>query len=102
MMNMIQLALSGAWSVLITSLVFGVGAPLVYATAMRMRVTGATVTVGADGETHVRPRLLGNVLATLLLLITVGIVALGIAMIAADGLGKTVKLEHIIPTFVDG
>lgn len=101
-MNMIEHALRDGWSVLVTSLIFGAGVPVIYAIAMRARVTGAAVTVDPDGHEHVTPTLLGNAIAVLLLLITVGIVALGITMIAASGFGKTVSFENVIPMVVDG
>lgn len=100
-MNTIAQALSGGWNVLYTSLVFGAGMPIVYALAMRARVTGATVTVDEQGKERVRPTLLGTIVATLLIIVIVGIVSLGIALIAASGLGKTVSFDTVIPTLVD-
>lgn len=100
-MNTIGQALSGGWSVLYTSLIFGAGMPIIYALAMRARMTGATVTVDAKGKERVRPTLLGNVLAGLLLVVIVGIVALGITLIAASGFGKVISFENGIPTIVD-
>lgn len=101
-MNMIKLALSGGWDVLVASLIFGVGAPLVYALAMRARVTGAKVVDGPGGGQRLELRPVGKAASYVLLVICVGIVALGITMIAADGMGKTVSFERIFPTLVDG
>ena len=100
-MNTLTHTLTGGWNVLYTSLIFGAGMPIIYALAMRARMTGATVTVDADGKQHVHPTLLGNAVAALLIVIIVGIVALGITLIAASGFGKAVSFETIIPTIVD-
>lgn len=100
-MNTLAQALSGGWSVLYTSLIFGAGMPIVYALAMRARMTGASVTVDAQGKERVRPTLLGNVVAALLIIVIVGIVSLGITLIAASGFGKSVSFDTVIPTIVD-
>lgn len=100
-MNTIAQALSGGWNVLYTSLVFGAGMPIVYALAMRARMTGATVTVDDKGKKQVQPTLLGNVVAALLIIVIVAVVSLGIALIAASGLGKTISFDNVIPTIVD-
>ena len=100
-MNTLVQALSGGWSVLYTSLVFGAGMPVIYALAMRARMAGATVTVDAKGKERVRPTLLGNVVAVVLVIVIIGIVSLGITLIAASGLGKAVSFDSVIPTIVD-
>lgn len=100
-MNTIVQALSGGWNVLYTSLIFGAGMPVIYALAIRARMAGATVIVDPEGKERVRPTLLGNVVAVVLVVIIIAIVSLGIALIAASGLGKVVSFDSVIPTIVD-
>ena len=100
-MNTIAQALAGGWSVLYTSLAFGAGLPIIYALAMRARMTGATVVVDAEGKEQVRTTLLGNTVATLLIVVIVAGVTLGIALIAASGFGKVVSFDSAFPTIVD-
>jgi hypothetical protein len=97
----ISLALSGGLSVLIAGLFFGVGLPVIYAVAMRALTIGASSEVGADGTTTLRPTALGRTLMVLLMAVIIGGVALGITIIVASGLGKTVSFEHVIPLLVD-
>jgi hypothetical protein len=99
--NSIELAFEGAWRVLIAGLLFGAGIPVVYALALRALTIGATTTVSAEGDIRVRPSLRGRLLSALLVAVVVGGVALGLMIILAAGMGKTVTFEHLIPTFVD-
>jgi hypothetical protein len=100
-MTSIELALQGAGRVLFAGLFFGAGLPVVYALALRALTIGATTSVDAEGGITVRPAIGGRILSGLLVAVVVGGVALGLAMIVASGMGKTVSFEHIIPTFVD-
>ena len=60
MIDNLQYALDGAWRVLLASLVFGAGLPLVYALGIRSLAWGA----GGDAEvSHGRPNPLGKLLA---------------------------------------
>ena len=100
-MNSIQLAIEGAARVLFAGLLFGAGLPVVYAVALRALTIGSTTSVDADGAIRVRPSVLGRVLAALLVAVVIGGIVLGLMIIVASGLGKTVSFEHLIPTFVD-
>ncbi|MEP9365480.1 hypothetical protein ABLE68_21105 [Nocardioides sp. CN2-186] len=97
MIDNLQYAFDGAWRVLVASLVFGAGLPLVYALGIRSLAWGA----GGDAEvSHARPNPVGTVLAAVCLAIVLAGVALGITIIAAAGFGKVVSFEHGYPTIV--
>ena len=95
MIDNLHHALDGTWRVLLASLLFGAGLPVVYALGIRALAWGT----GGDAEvSHARPHAVGNVVAGLCLLVVVTGVALGILVIAAQGYGKTVSFEHGYPT----
>ena len=97
-MNMIPLALEGAWKVLAAGLVLGAGLPIIYAFAVR----GLAMAQGAGaiiGEKTAKP--FGKVIWWVLLLVILLAVSYGIAFIVATGVGKAVTFDHIIPWFVD-
>lgn len=97
-MNMIPLALEGAWKVLAAGLVLGAGLPVLYALSVR----GMAMAHGAGaviGEQTAKPY--GKVIAWALLLVILLAVSYGLSFIVATGLGKQVTFEHIIPWFVD-
>jgi hypothetical protein len=97
MIDNLQYAFDGAWRVLLASLVFGAGLPLVYALGIRSLAWGA----GGDAEvSHSQPNPIGKVLAVVCLAVVLAGVALGITIIAAAGFGKTVSFEHGYPTIV--
>lgn len=100
-MHEIGLALQGGWKVLTAGLLFGAGLPLVYALAMRALAIGATTTTDEAGHTVVRQSSQGRVLMGLLMLVIIAAVLVGIMLIVASGMGKTVSFEHIIPTLVE-
>jgi hypothetical protein len=90
MIDNLQFAFDGAWRVLLVSLVFGAGLPLVYAIGIRSLAWGA----GGDAElSHARPNPFGKVLAGLCLAVVLAGVALGITIIAATGFGKAACAE---------
>ncbi len=97
-MNMIPLALDGAWKVLAAGLVLGAGLPVIYAFVVRglamAKGNGAVV-----GVQQAKP--FGKILAWVLLLVILLAVAYGISFIVATGLGKAVSFDHVIPWFVD-
>lgn len=97
-MNMIPLALEGAWKVLAAGLVLGAGLPVLYALSVR----GMAMAHGAGaviGEQTAKPY--GKVIAWALLLVILLAVSYGLSFIVATGLGKQVTFEHVIPWFVD-
>ncbi|MBZ5736885.1 hypothetical protein [Nocardioides mangrovi] len=90
-------ALDGAWQVLLASLVFGAGLPVVYAFGIRAFAWGA----GGDAEvSHARANPVGYVVGALCVLVVLAGVVLGITIIAAAGFGKAVSFEHGYPTIV--
>jgi hypothetical protein len=97
----IQLALVGAFDVLIAGLLFGAGLPVVYALAMRALTVRSSTWVDDGGTIHNRPSLLGRSLSGLLLAVILLGVLLGLVLIVSSGFGKTVSFENIIPTIVD-
>ena len=97
-MNMIPLALEGAWKVLLAGLVLGAGLPVLYALSVR----GMAMAKGAGaiiGEQTAKP--VGKVIAWALLIVILLAVAYGISFIVATGIGKVVTFDHILPWFVD-
>ena len=100
-MRSIQLALVGAFDVLVAGLLFGAGLPVVYALAMRALTVGSSTTVDDSGALHHRPSAIGRTLSGLLIAVIVLGIVLGLVLIVASGFGKTVSFESIIPTFVD-
>ncbi len=97
-MNMIPLAIEGAWKVLAAGLVLGAGLPILYAVAVRgmALAQGAGAVVGRQAKKPI-----GRVVAILCLLVIVLAAAYAISFIVATGLGKQVTFEHVVPWFVD-
>ena len=85
-MDMIPLALEGAWKVLAAGLVLGAGLPLLYAFAVKgmAMAHGAGAVIGQQTKSP-----MGKA------------VSYGISFIVATGIGKTVTFDHVIPWFVD-
>ena len=100
-MNTLQLLAQGASKVLVAGLVFGAGLPFVYAIALRVLTIGSTTYADATGEIHSTPRISSRLFAGLLILVVVGGIVLGLAIIVASGFGKAVSFESVIPTIVD-
>jgi hypothetical protein len=97
MIDNLEFALAGAWRVLLASLVFGAGLPVIYALGIRSLARSE----GGDVEvSHAAPNPFGKVIAGLCLLVVLAGVALGITIIAATGFGKAVSFEHGDPTIV--
>jgi hypothetical protein len=97
MIDNLQYAFDGAWRVLVASLVFGAGLPIIYALGIRSLAWGT----GGDAEvSHARPHPLGKVVAGVCLVVVLAGVVLGITIIAAAGFGKAVSFEHGYPTIV--
>ncbi|WP_392544338.1 hypothetical protein [Oryzobacter telluris] len=100
-MRSLQLALVGAFDVLIAGLLFGAGLPVVYALAMRALTFRSTTLVDDHGAIHTRPSPLGRGLSVLLIAVVVVGVGLGLVLIVASGFGKAVSFENIVPMIVD-
>lgn len=96
-MNTLNLALQGAWKVLLASLVLGAGLPMIFGLGVRSLALGA----GGDAEVgHRRPQPIGKVLAALCFLVVVAAVAVGITIVVAAGFGEAVSFQHIYPVLV--
>ena len=97
-MNMIPLALDGAWKVLVAGLLLGAGLPVLYAFAVRglAMARGAGAIIGEQTAKQ-----FGKVIAWVLLLVILLAVSYGISFIVATGIGKVVTFDHILPWFVD-
>lgn len=96
-MDMLLLALDGAWKVLAAGLVLGAGLPALFAVSVRgMAMANGTALAGAA-----KARPWGRVLAWVLFAVILLAVAYGLMFIIATGFGKTVSLEHVIPVLVD-
>lgn len=96
-MHNLDLALQGAWKVLLAGLVLGAGLPLLFALGIRSMAYGA----GRDTEAAARPHPAGMVVGYLLFAVVLLGVALGITFIVASGFGKALSFAHIYPTIVD-
>jgi hypothetical protein len=97
MIDNLQYAFDGAWRVLVASLAFGAGLPVIYALGIR----SLAWSTGGDAEvSHARPNPFGRLLAGLCLVVVLAGVVLGITIIAAAGFGRAVSFEHGYPTIV--
>jgi hypothetical protein len=97
MIDNLQYAVDGAWRVLLVSLAFGAGLPLIFALGLRSAAWGA----GGEAEvSRARPHPLGWIAGAVLLLVVLAGVALGITIIAASGFGQSVSFEHGFPSIV--
>lgn len=97
MTDNLHYALDGTWRVLLASLVFGAGLPIVYAFGIRALAWGA----GGDAEvSHAGPHRAGRLLAGGCFAVVLCGVALGLCIIAGTGFGKQVSFEQGYPTFV--
>ena len=94
-MNSIELALKGAYDVLVAGLVFGAGLPVLYALALRALTIGSTTVVEPDGSLTYRRSVVGRVLAVLLVAVVIGGVLAGLLLIVASGFGKTVTFDPL-------
>lgn len=97
-MDMVSLALQGAWKVLAAGLILGAGLPILYAFGVR----GLAMAQGVGaivGDVKAKP--IGKVIWYAALLVILLAVAYGISFIVATGLGKQVTFDHVIPWFVD-
>ncbi|MBG0564567.1 hypothetical protein [Actinoplanes aureus] len=95
-MHNLQLALDGAWKVLLASLILGAGLPALFALGVRSMAYGTGGEV-SGGSPHRTGTIVGYVCFGIVLL---GVL-LGLTYIVATGLGKTLSFENVIPTLVD-
>lgn len=96
-MEMVVLALDGAWKVLAAGLLLGAGLPALFAVGVR----GLAMANGGALGSSSTPRPWGRVLAWVLFGVILLAVAYGLTFIVATGLGKTVSFEHVVPWLVD-
>jgi hypothetical protein len=86
------------WKILLVALVLGAGIPVLFSAGVRAMAWGA----GGDAETSHEPgHPAGKVLAAVCFVIVLAVVAMGITYIVANGFGKTLSFEHVVPTIVD-
>lgn len=93
-MNIVWLALEGAWHVLLAGLILGAGLPALFAVGIR------ALSMGSSGEENYQPTLLGKLLAGVCFAVVLLAVLAGIGTIVAHGLGATLTFDGIVPTFV--
>lgn len=93
---MLDLFLQAAWKVVLAGLLLGAGLPALFALGVRFSADG-TGEITAPGAA---PRAGFRVLGVVCFVAVAVLVALGITVIVAAGLGKTVSFEHIFPTLV--
>jgi hypothetical protein len=102
-MHNVTLALSGAWRVLLASLILGAGLPALFALGVRSLAygSGGEAEVHDSGVTAPTPRPVGTVVAWILFAVVLLGVILGITFIVASGFGKALSFEHVFPVVVD-
>jgi hypothetical protein len=93
---MLDLFVQAVWKVVLAGLLLGAGLPALFALGVRFTATG-TGEVTVPGSS---PRAGYRVLGVVCFLAVALLVALGIIVIVAAGLGKSVSFEHIVPTLV--
>jgi hypothetical protein len=102
-MHNVTLALSGAWRVLLASLILGAGLPALFALGVRCLAygSGGEAEVHESGVTAPTPRPAGTVVAWILFAVVLLGVILGITFIVASGFGKALSFAHVFPVIVD-
>jgi hypothetical protein len=94
---MFDLFIQSVWKVMVAGLILGAGLPALFALGVRFSAAGT----GGMAVAGTAPRSGYRALGLLCFLIVVVLVALGITVIVASGLGKTVSFHHVFPTLVD-
>jgi hypothetical protein len=93
---MLDLFVQAVWKVMLAGLILGAGLPALFALGVRFNAVGAGE-IPAGGSA---PRTGYRALGLLCFLVVAVLVALGITVIVAAGLGKTVSFDHVFPTLV--
>jgi hypothetical protein len=93
---MLDLFFQAAWKVVLTGLLLGAGLPALFALGVRFTADGTGEITAPGAARRAGFRVLGIVCFVAVAVL----VALGITVIVAAGLGKTVSFEHIFPTLV--
>jgi hypothetical protein len=93
---MLDLFIESVWKVMIAGLVLGAGLPALFALGVRYSAAGT----GDMAVTGTAPRSGYRALGLLCFVVVAVLVALGITVIVAAGLGKTVSFDHVFPTLV--
>jgi hypothetical protein len=94
---MLDLFVDAVWKVILAGLVLGAGLPALFALGVRFTATGSPDGLLVAGTA---PRPAYRVLGIACFVVVAVLVALGITVIIAAGLGKTVSFEHVFPTLV--
>ena len=94
--TMLDLFVQAVWKVMLAGLILGAGLPALFALGVRFNAVGAGE-IAAGGSA---PRSGYRALGLLCFLVVAVLVALGITVIVAAGLGKTVSFDHVFPTLV--
>ena len=92
---MLELFVDAVLKIMVAGLVLGAGLPALFALGVRFSAAGAQLAV-ADGS----PRAGWRALGVLCFVVVAVLVALGITVIVAAGLGKTVGFDHVYPTLI--
>ncbi len=98
-MNILWLALEGAWNVLWVGMLLGAGLPAIF--AMGIRAMSYGVGADADATDHV-PHPAAKAVAYLCFGIVILAVVTGIGVIVAHGLGAELVFDGLVPRFVTG
>lgn len=98
-MHNVGFALTGAWRVLVVSLVLGAGLPTLFAVGIRVLSLGAgEVRITETGVTAPASHPVGKILAGLCFGVVLAAVAVGITFIVVTGFGGKLSFEHVYPT----
>lgn len=93
---MLDLFVQAVWKVMLAGLILGAGLPALFSLGVRFNAAGAGE-ISAGGST---PRAGYRALGLLCFVVVALVVALGVTVIIAAGLGKTVSFDHVFPTLV--
>ncbi|HZK05043.1 MAG TPA: hypothetical protein VFC82_04255 [Actinomycetaceae bacterium] len=98
-MSTLLATLSGVFHVFVTSIVFGVGLPAVFALGMRAHAWGSGTTRKHDGAEELPPsrRFVGNALMVACLSVVMLGLVIGIGVILSSGLGMELTFNGVIP-----
>jgi hypothetical protein len=90
-----------AGKVALWGLILGAGLPALFALGVRSTVlANGPADAEAAGVTTAVPSQANRLIGVVCFVLVVAIVALGIMVVVAAGLGKVVSFEHVFPTLV--